>query len=205
MNTTIKKGSLWILLFFISSLAVSAQNHSQPENKSLARYVKYKSGMSDAEFTRLYRSMREASFLIGCPVELVLGVFCRETGFGSSELCREANNGFGLKSLRDWSGKVYYKVHKGRNPLTGRWENVKAPFRFFSSLEESVWSFASFLQHARYDFSACSEGDLTCFLEEMQTAGYAEDRNYAQAVKELLNRNYDNLLPARAQKVKYRN
>lgn len=205
MNTTIKKQSLWILIFFIASLAVSAQNHIQPENKSLARYVKYKSGMSDSEFTLLYQSMREASFLIGCPVELVLGVFCRETGFGSSELCREANNGFGLKALRDWSGKVYYKLHTGRNTSTRQWETTKAPFRHFGSLEESVWSFVSFLQHSRYDFSACSDGDLSCFLEKMQSAGYAEDSNYAEAVEELIYRNYDKLIPAQAQKVKYRN
>ena len=69
---------------------------------------------------------------------------CLESFFGRSELAVKAHNYFGIKSGGDWKGDVYYK-NTQEDDGRGKLSTIKAGFRKYRSMEESVKDHATFL------------------------------------------------------------
>lgn len=69
---------------------------------------------------------------------------CLESFFGRSELAVKAHNYFGIKSGGDWKGDVYYK-NTQEDDGQGKLSTIKAGFRKYRSMEESVKDHAGFL------------------------------------------------------------
>lgn len=71
-----------------------------------------------------------------------------ESGWGTSTLAQKYFNLYGIKALRDWSGKVALVDTKEYKNNT--WITEKQPFRIYNSWSESVIDHALFLKKEWY-------------------------------------------------------
>lgn len=102
---------------------------------------------------------------------------------GSSKLSIEANNFFGIKSSKDWKGKVYNISTREVKP-TGQNYFINDDFRKYDSVEDSIKDYIKFLlNNKRYKtagvFTAKSVKEQA---EALKRAGYATAPNYADIV-----------------------
>lgn len=75
---------------------------------------------------------------------IVIAQACLESFFGRSDLAANANNYFGIKAGDSWSGDVYYK-NTQEDDGKGNMSTIKAGFRKYKNMEESVKDHATFL------------------------------------------------------------
>lgn len=114
----------------------------------------------------------------GILASLTIAQAILESGWGSSELAKNANALFGIKATSTWRGKAYSKNTKecydGVNMTT-----VKALFRAYGSWAESVSDHGAFLKsNSRYK-SVIGETDYKKACAAIKAAGYATDPQYA--------------------------
>lgn len=108
--------------------------------------------------------------LHGIPASITLAQALLEGGAGRSDLVKNANNHFGVKADKRWSGKTYSK-----------WDNGKwCQFRVYKSTEESFEDHSKFLlSNSRYDFLfKLDRDDYKGWAKGLKEAGYAEDKQY---------------------------
>ena len=113
--------------------------------------------------------------LYGIPAPITLAEGILESGAGKSGLATNANNHFGIKASRGWSGKVY---------LAWDDEAQKSRFRVYSSATASFEDHSKVLKNSgRYqslfDFSVY---DYRSWAYGLQKAGYASASEYAKAL-----------------------
>lgn len=118
---------------------------------------------------------------LGTSHEAILAIAALETGWGKlmikTDQGQNSHNLFGIKATaRD---KVI-----ARNTTTefidGRAEKIEANFRTYKSSAEAVDGFATFvLENPRYSNALKHASEPERFLQELQSAGYATDPNYA--------------------------
>lgn len=116
-----------------------------------------------------------------------------------SKLSREANNLFGIKKSKSWTGKVY-NINTGE-VLNGKNVVVNADFRAYDSYEDSIKDYVKFLsENPRYAkvLKATTVKDQAI---ELKNANYATATNYSStvnsvylSVKDLLDESYLNYL-----------
>jgi flagellum-specific peptidoglycan hydrolase FlgJ len=112
---------------------------------------------------------------VGLPPSLITAMAINETGWGSSELSARANNYFGIKAqVGDGTlGSVEYET---REVVDGQAITVRAPFRVYRSLEESVDDLGLFLHaNPRYDSLWARSDDPRASARALAQAGYATD------------------------------
>lgn len=97
-----------------------------------------------------------------------------ESSWGTSELAREYNNYYGIKASSAWTGPVInFSTQENYN------DTIKANFRVYSSLDESVYDLGQFLKNnSRYT----ENGLFTAknYIEQanaLENAGYATVKN----------------------------
>jgi flagellar protein FlgJ len=115
---------------------------------------------------------------VGLPPSLVTAMAINETGWGSSELSTRANNYFGIKAdIGDGTtGHVLYDTHE---VVDGRVVTVRAPFRAYRSLDESVQDLGMFLHaNSRYDRLWARAQDPRASALALAQAGYATDPDW---------------------------
>jgi flagellum-specific peptidoglycan hydrolase FlgJ len=116
---------------------------------------------------------------VGLPPSLVTAMAINETGWGSSELSARANNYFGIKAdVGDGtSGHVMFDTQE---VIDGRVVVVRAPFRAYGSLDESVQDLGAFLHaNSRYDGLWTRAEDPRATARALAQAGYATDPDWA--------------------------
>lgn len=137
---------------------------------------------TDAAFIEHYASLAEkVESQYGVPADVVLAMGILESGHGSSELARNANNFHGLKANEEWSGDVYKKEtiehytldqierSLGREkrefyesegvliPGTDKYEvRITAEFKKFPTAEEGFSGFGDHLKN-RFDGQAYAD------------------------------------------------
>jgi flagellar protein FlgJ len=102
-----------------------------------------------------------------------------------SKLSREANNLFGIKKSKSWTGKVY-NINTGE-VLNGKNVVVNADFRAYDSYEDSIKDYVKFLsENPRYAkvLKATTVKDQAI---ELKKAGYATSVEYADTVNQVYN------------------
>jgi flagellar protein FlgJ len=102
-----------------------------------------------------------------------------------SKLSREANNLFGIKKSKSWTGKVY-NINTGE-VLNGKNVVVNADFRAYNSYEDSIKDYVKFLsENPRYAkvLKATTVKDQAI---ELKKAGYATSVEYADTVNQVYN------------------
>jgi hypothetical protein len=134
----------------------------KPDYNTLVRnYIQRFSGVAAKEMM-LYR--------IPASITLAQGII--ESNAGQSRLAVEANNHFGIKCQKDWSGKTYYQDDDAPNEC----------FRKYETPWESFRDHSYFLtQRSRYKALFDLEvSDYRGWAKGLKAAGYATNPQYAE-------------------------
>ena len=116
---------------------------------------------------------------VGLPPSLVTAMAINETGWGTSELAKRANNYFSIKADvgEGTAGRVVEHTHE---VVDGRVVSVRAAFRAYRSLEESTQDLGTFLRaNSRYDTIWARAQDPHATALALAQAGYATDPDWA--------------------------
>jgi LysM repeat protein len=115
----------------------------------------------------------------GIPASITLAQGCLESGDGLSDLAVEANNHFGIKCHKDWTGPTYYK--KDDDP-------GKSCFRKYGKAEDSYKDHSDFLRYRdRYAFLFDLDvKDYKGWAYGLKKAGYATNPNYPQLLIKII-------------------
>jgi flagellum-specific peptidoglycan hydrolase FlgJ len=117
--------------------------------------------------------------VVGLPPSLVTAMAINETGWGSSELSVRANNYFGIKADVG-EGTYGHVIYDTQEVIDGRVVVVRAPFRAYGSLDESIQDLGAFLHaNARYDRLWARAEDPRATAGALAQAGYATDPAWA--------------------------
>lgn len=112
-----------------------------------------------------------------------------ESGWGSSELCRKANNLFGMKKSlsgdnwgSEWDGKIY-AVKTKEEEKDGKIIEILADFRSYNSVAESVKDHNKYLANAKNGNKLRYDGMIKCTdyktaAQLLLSGGYATDSKY---------------------------
>ena len=120
---------------------------------------------------------KRAQIIFHVPASVSIAQAITESSWGRSGLSVKANNLFGIKADTSWLGD---KVMMPTAEYThGMRITIDAPFRKYSSHEESIVDHGSFLaKNPRYK-PAFSKQDGCSFARAIAQAGYATDPHYA--------------------------
>jgi flagellum-specific peptidoglycan hydrolase FlgJ len=144
-------------------------NNIQKANKdAVANYKSYTS----LEYIERFKAIAiQEMNLYGIPASITLGQGLFESGAGSSDLAKYANNHFGIKCTSDWTGKSYYKND----------DNVNDCFRVYDNPEDSFRDHSNFLKRKNYaKLFELDKNDYQGWAYGLKKAGYATNPNYPQ-------------------------
>lgn len=103
-----------------------------------------------------------------------------ESNWGKSGLTQKANNLFGIKCGSKWKGKSVNMKTKEEYSV-GTLSDIRANFRAYDSLEESVHDYFEFTNTKRYEaLKSCTTPRQYC--EAIKTAGYATSSTYVDTL-----------------------
>lgn len=114
----------------------------------------------------------------GIPASITLAQGILESGNGNSKLARKANNHFGIKCHKGWSGKTYHMDDDAKNEC----------FRKYKKAEDSYRDHSEFLtQRGRYSFLFDYETtDYKKWAHGLKKAGYATNPKYPQLLIKII-------------------
>jgi LysM repeat protein len=185
MNHLLFKKNLFVLLFVLSTVLVTAQTEKHKI------YVAQFYPIAVAEMERAD---------IPASIKLAQGIL--ESGVGESELAKNANNHFGIKCGNDWVGEGY---HLKDDDTDENGVLVKSCFRVFDTPEESYVAHTDFLTDpkkvSRYGpLFEYEHTDYKSWAQGLKDAGYATNPNYPNLLISVIERNdlakYDNMTMA---------
>lgn len=122
----------------------------------------------------------------GIPASIKMAQAILESGGGTSQLSRKANNHFGIKCGSNWKGAKYFKKDDDRR--NGRL--VNSCFRKYSNPEESFVAHSEFLKKDRYQaLFKLKPTDYKGWARGLQKAGYATSKTYSSKLIRLIEDN----------------
>ncbi|NVK26772.1 MAG: glucosaminidase domain-containing protein [Flavobacteriia bacterium] len=151
------KGILTTTLVLLVSVSSFAQNRLQ-------RRIDYIEKYKDIAI----REMQD----YGIPASITLAQGILESGDGTSELARDANNHFGIKCHSDWEGERVYHDDDEDNECFRKYEHAEASFRDHSLFLKNRSRYSALFALDPYDYEAWAEG--------LKDAGYATNRRYPE-------------------------
>ena len=115
----------------------------------------------------------------GIPASITLAQGCLESGDGLSDLAVKANNHFGIKCHKEWTGPTYYKKDD---------EVGKSCFRKYKRAEDSFKDHSDFLRYRdRYAFLFDLDvTDYKGWAYGLKKAGYATNPKYPQLLIKII-------------------
>ncbi len=127
----------------------------------------------------------------GIPASIKLAQGMLESDLGRSPLAYEANNHFGIKCGKAWSGGTFYKTDDDTDS-TGA--IIESCFRSFGTGEESYLAHSDFLanpdKQSRYGFLfELSTTDYVGWANGLKFAGYASDPSYPSKLIRIIESN----------------
>ena len=155
---------LFLIIQFISVLAVTAQKR-----------------ISTEEYIRTYKDIaikKQKDYKIPASITLAQGIL--ESGSGNSNLARKANNHFGIKCHKGWTGRKYHMDDDAKNEC----------FRKYKKVEDSYRDHSEFLtQRGRYSFLFnYKTTDYKKWAYGLKKAGYATNPKYPQLLIGIIER-----------------
>lgn len=114
----------------------------------------------------------------GIPASITLAQGCWESGNGNSRLATEANNHFGIKCKKEWTGKTIRHDDDASQEC----------FRKYAHAEASYIDHTNFLMNgSRYKFLfQLDPKDYVGWAMGLKKAGYATDPSYAQRLIKII-------------------
>ena len=189
---------------------VSLSKNSQPEVQSVTNTSNFQQFISPTSstsptfkqpqdfVTALVKPAQAVEDQLGIPFEVVIAQAALETGWGQKIIQKDQSNSshnlFNIKADTRWEGD---KVTKDTLEFEqGALVKKSAPFRVYSSIDDSINDYIHFLSsNERYQPALEQASNVEHFLHGIQKAGYATDPNYAdkimatlRTVSSLLNR-----------------
>ena len=116
----------------------------------------------------------------GIPASIILGQAILESGSGTGPLCLFANNHFGIKCHKDWTGpSVSYDD-----------DAAQECFRKYAEAKESYADHATFLVNRTWyaDLFKLEKNDYKSWSKGLKAAGYATDPKYAEKLIGIIER-----------------
>jgi LysM repeat protein len=133
-----------------------------PENK-----------ITKEDYIELYKGIAiEEMNMFGIPASITIAQGILESGNGNSILAKEANNHFGIKCHKEWTGATYHMDD----------DEVDECFRKYENPYESFKDHSLFLT-SRDRYACLFELDITDYVgwaKGLKSAGYATNPNYAE-------------------------
>ncbi len=137
----------------------------------------------------LLPSVKKVASAVGLDPLVLIAQSALETGWGSKVLADQngnsSNNVFNIKAHKTWDGDVV-----SQNSLEykqGRFVNEKSDFRQYDSIEKSVQDYMGFIQdNPRYKKALEVASSATDYIQEIASAGYATDPDYADKIIDVL-------------------
>lgn len=115
----------------------------------------------------------------GIPASITLAQGILESGSGSSDLAKYANNHFGIKCTSDWKGKAYYKDDDNRDDC----------FRVYKDPRESYKDHSEFLKRKRYAaLFELDKNDYRNWAVGLKNAGYATNPRYPELLINIIDK-----------------
>lgn len=158
------KAAFFYLFLCVADMAMHAQGISQ-------QYLNYIEKYKNIAVDQMLR------YRIPASITLAQGLL--ESGAGASSLAKEANNHFGIKCGRTWTGPYILRDDDARNEK----------FRKYRSAEESYEDHSRFLKQARYSsLFQLSIKDYKGWAHGLKRCGYATNPRYGYLLIDLIER-----------------
>lgn len=137
---------------------------------------------TNAEYIQKYKddAIRDMKKM-GVPASITLAQGILESDAGNSDLAREANNHFGIKCHKEWTGETFIKDDDAKDEC----------FRKYKSVLESFDDHGRFLrERPRYSFLFDYEiTDYKSWAHGLKKAGYATNPRYAELLIKIIEEN----------------
>lgn len=133
------------------------------------------------EYINLYRYIaidEMEKHKIPASVKMAQGIL--ESNYGRSELATKANNHFGIKCGKSWTGETFHIMDD---------EVDKSCFRVYKNPEESYRAHSDFLKQPRYlSLYRFDSKDYRSWAQGLKDAGYATNPKYADIIIQVIER-----------------
>ncbi|MEY2630194.1 MAG: hypothetical protein RLZZ469_1091 [Bacteroidota bacterium] len=116
----------------------------------------------------------------GIPASITLGQAILESGAGTGPLSVQANNHFGIKCHKEWTGPSIRYTDDAENECFRKYEEPSGSFKDHSYFLTSRTRYASLFQLGKDDYAAWARG--------LKAAGYATDPKYPEKLIGLIER-----------------
>lgn len=117
----------------------------------------------------------------GIPASITLAQGILESGSGNSKLARKANNHFGIKCHKGWTGKTYHMDDDAKNECFRKYKSPDESYRDHSIFLTSRDRYASLFTLKVTDYKAWAHG--------LKEAGYATNPRYPQLLIKIIEEN----------------
>lgn len=135
-----------------------------------------------AQYVEKYKETAQTEMRrYGIPASIKLGQGILESSAGNSDLAREANNHFGIKCKKNWTGPAFYKDDDAKDECFRKYESVLASYEDHSLFLKNSQRYASLFQLPQDDYKAWAHG--------LKQAGYATNPKYAQLLIKTIEEN----------------
>jgi LysM repeat protein len=114
------------------------------------------------------------------PASITLAQGLLESGAGNSDLAKNANNHFGIKCHKDWTGETYHKDDDAVNECFRKYRNPEESFRDHALFLTTRSRYASLFELSPTDYKGWAHG--------LKAAGYATNPAYAERLISLIER-----------------
>jgi len=110
----------------------------------------------------------------GVPASIKLAQGIYETGAGTSELCNNASNHFGIKCKTSWVGETYLHTDDAKDECFRKYASAEVSFKDHSDFLRSNKRYSSLFEIAPTDYTSWAYGLKRC--------GYATNPAYAKKI-----------------------
>ncbi len=179
-----KNRILLFLAFLITFASACKTKQYSKNNKQIERTAK-KDNPTPISYTTLsyidaFKAIAiEEMNRYGIPASITLAQGILESGSGSSDLAKYANNHFGIKCTSDWKGKAYYKDDDNKDDC----------FRVYKDPRESYKDHSEFLKRKRYaGLFELDKNDYRNWAIGLKSAGYATNPKYPDLLINLIDK-----------------
>lgn len=126
----------------------------------------------------------------GIPASIILAQGILESAAGQSTLAQTANNHFGIKCYKDWTGQTINYDDDALQECFRKYKNPQESYQDHADILSKRTRYATLFKLSKSDYKAWAKG--------LKAAGYATDPNYPQKLISYIERyhldQYDNMV-----------
>lgn len=162
------------------TVAVGAANQGSTEILEATTRVKVTTQMVMAYIDRYKDVAKENMNRSGIPASITLGQAILESGAGTGPLSVQANNHFGIKCHKEWTGASIRYTDDEENECFRKYEDPSQSFKDHSYFLTSRPRYAELFGFEKDDYKSWAYG--------LKAAGYATDKQYPEKLIGLIER-----------------